>query len=475
MSCNAMNEKQTITLYLQGMTCTLCAKRVEEALKEQPGVFAARVDFAGRKAEVFFEPAKVTPQKLCEAVEAAGYGASSALPGRALGKLAATLATLWGLYFVMERFGLLNALVPSQLADDSMGYGMLFVTGLLTSVHCVAMCGGIGLSQSLAGVKKTSLAPMLHYQLGRVISYVSLGAILGALGGLLGSIGGLSYGFQGALKLLAGAAMLIMGLNMLAILPGLPKLPGLKVKFRRPKGLSPFCIGLLNGFMPCGPLQSMLLLALASGSALRGGLSMLCFSLGTLPLLLGFGSLAAWLGKKFTGAVLSCGAVLIAVFGLSMLSQGGSLTGLFTPTALLLAAGWMCIALFLRKLPLRTWQKAGAAGALLVLLAWVPRLLPEQENVDVARMEGDVQVVESQLLAWDYADIRVAAGVPVRWVIHADADEINGCNNQILCHAFSIDLTFRPGENVVEFTPTAPGTYPYSCWMGMIHGTIYVE
>lgn len=110
-----MNEKQTITLYLQGMTCSLCAKRVEEALKEQPGVFAARVDFAGRKAEVFFEPAKVTPQKLCEAVEAAGYGASTALPGRALGKLAATLATLWGLYFVMERFGLLNALVPSQL------------------------------------------------------------------------------------------------------------------------------------------------------------------------------------------------------------------------------------------------------------------------------------------------------------------------------------------------------------------------
>ena len=152
----------------------------------------------------------------------------------------------------------------------------------------------------------------------------------------------------------------------------------------------------------------MLLLALASGSALRGGLSMLCFSLGTLPLLLGYGSLAAWLGKKFTGAVLSCGAVLIAVFGLSMLSQGGSLTGLFTPTALLLAAGWMCIALFLRKLPLRTWQKAGAAGALLVLLACVPRLLPEQENVDVARMEGDVQVVESQLLAWDYADRRGA-------------------------------------------------------------------
>ena len=98
-----------------------------------------------------------------------------------------------------------------------------------------------------------------------------------------------------------------------------------------------------------------------------------------------------------------------------------------------------------------------------------------EADVVTLALEGDVQVVESQLLAWDYADIRVAAGVPVRWVIHADADEINGCNNQILCHAFSIDLTFRPGENVVEFTPTAPGTYPYGCWMGMIHGTIYVE
>ena len=80
-----MNEKQTITLYLQGMTCTLCAKRVEEALKKQPGVFAAQVDFAERKAEVFFEPAKVTPQKLCEAVEAAHVGEAGSNAGCLVG------------------------------------------------------------------------------------------------------------------------------------------------------------------------------------------------------------------------------------------------------------------------------------------------------------------------------------------------------------------------------------------------------
>lgn len=40
---------------------------------------------------------------------------------------------------LIQQFGLLNLLVPSQLADEKMGYGMLFVIGLVTSVHCVAM------------------------------------------------------------------------------------------------------------------------------------------------------------------------------------------------------------------------------------------------------------------------------------------------------------------------------------------------
>ena len=80
--------------------------------------------------------------------------------------------------------------------DASIGYGMLFVVGLLTSVHCVAMCGGIALSQSLrsggstgaAPEEKTRgsslgrLAPGLLYNGGRVLSYTLIGGIVGALG-----------------------------------------------------------------------------------------------------------------------------------------------------------------------------------------------------------------------------------------------------------------------------------------------------
>ena len=53
---------------------------------------------------------------------------------------------LVALYMIATQAGLFNALPK---VDASIGYGMLFVIGLLTSVHCVAMCGGIALSQSV--------------------------------------------------------------------------------------------------------------------------------------------------------------------------------------------------------------------------------------------------------------------------------------------------------------------------------------
>lgn len=65
-------------------------------------------------------------------------------------------------------------------------------------------------------------------------------------------------------------------------------LPNFIGKFRV-KNSQPFVVGLLNGFMPCGPLQSIQLVALATGNPFTGGLSMFAFSLGTVPLMLGLG------------------------------------------------------------------------------------------------------------------------------------------------------------------------------------------
>ena len=87
-------------------------------------------------------------------------------------------------------------------------------------------------------------------------------------------------------------------------------------------------IGLFNGLMPCGPLQSMQIVALASANSFTGALSMFFFALGTIPLMLGFGSIVAGLGKHFTKQVLKCGAILVVVMGLSMMSQGTALSGM---------------------------------------------------------------------------------------------------------------------------------------------------
>lgn len=245
------------------------------------------------------------------------------------------------LFFLLQRCGILNRLVPNSLADSEMGYGMLFVIGLITSVHCIAMCGGINLSQTLQKDTSTEISKVmfrntLEYNIGRVVSYTVIGGVLGAVGALAGIGSSLQTStlFQGILKLFAGIIMVVMGVNMLGIFRDLE---GWRYTFRtsiknktkiRQKPRTPFFIGLCNGLMPCGPLQSMQVVALVSGNPLAGALSMLCFSLGTVPLMLGFGSAVSMLGKRFTRQVLKAGAILVVVMGLSMMVQGGTLSGL---------------------------------------------------------------------------------------------------------------------------------------------------
>ena len=266
-----------------------------------------------------------------------------------------------------------------------------------------------------------------------MISYTLTGLIFGTLGMLFGAglDTSLSVLAQAALKVVAGLLMLAMGLNLLGLFPALrrlrlrlPRLP----KRLRPRG--PLTVGLLNGLMPCGPLQAMQLAALSSASPVRGALSMLAFSLGTVPLMLGLGSLVSLLGQRFRRAVTVGGAVLVAVMGLSMLSQGAALAGMLPAAA--------------------------------------------QPGVQ-AQAEAGVQVVRSTLLPNSYPSITVQAGVSVRWEIDAPSGSINGCNNRLIIPALGMEYTFHTGKNVITFTPEQSGTLPYTCWMGMIRGVITVE
>ena len=444
-------------LMIDGMTCVNCQKRIEQALRNTVGISAASVSYSKGQAEIEFDNDVVSLDQIIGVIQELDYKVVNKRKKdhRKLAGSIGTFAIIILLYYLLQRFGILNFLVPSMLADSKMSYGMLFVVGLLTSVHCIAMCGGINLSQCIpSGMEDDRnsrenkiFIPSLLYNTGRVISYSAIGFLLGGLGMLLtgGDGTGIPLMLQGILKIIAGLFMVVMGINMLGIIPVLrklqirfPKKLANKISKKRRRENRPFFVGLLNGLMPCGSMQSMQIIALGSGNPVSGAAAMLMFSLGTVPLMLGFGSVVSALGKKYSRAVTQIGCILVVVLGLAMLSQGVSLSVVNID---------------------RTGLTSGKTGEL---------------NTAEISTSGDMQYVDSELDFGSYPEITVYSGIPVKWTIHVPEEVINGCNYKMVLSAYGITHEFTPGENVIEFTPGEPGTVSYTCWMGMINGKINI-
>lgn len=492
---------------IQGMTCLSCKNLIERTLAKTAGILTATVDFQKERADVAYDSEIISHKEIIRVIDDLGYKASE-YADRSLDifvKTTTSVAIIAALFIIIQRFDLLNFLVPSQLAQSGMGYGMLFVIGLITSVHCIAMCGGINLSQSISAKSegntdtrnannggascisfKTFQASFL-YNAGRVISYTVIGAVLGLVGSFFGAAGGIPSLFQGLLKIAAGVVMVAMGANMLGLisLPSfripLPRVISRSLGANRSATSTPFIVGLLNGFMPCGPLQSMQIIALASANPLVGGLSMLFFSLGTTPLMLGFGSLISALGVRFKKTVASVGAVLVVVLGLGLLLQGSSMANVLQTHTIVSIILFLCTIPILVHLPFdsATFKVASIGvvcllGVYSVTLSLNPAAQTASAELSQLRIVNGKQEVHSTLEAGSYPHITVKKGAPVRWLINAPQTSINGCNNSMSIPDYHITHEFTPGENVIEFTPTKTGTVRVTCWMGMIEGSITV-
>lgn len=444
-----MDRSVTKKLKISGMTCINCKKRIEKALKATKGVMSADIDFPTSILTVTYD--SDTDIKTIEGIiEDLGYGSS--MPENDHGDkyyVAKTLLMILAVYLIMSRLGVTNIFNAFPEASSGMGYGMLFVIGLLTSVHCIAMCGGINLSQCTVYASGTehcgryaNFMPSFLYNFGRVLSYTVIGGLVGALG----SVVSFSGAGKGIVAVIAGVFMVIMGLNMLDVSPWLKRIslqiPAvLRMKISGQKsGKGPFYVGLLNGLMPCGPLQAMQIYALSTGDPVKGALSMMIFSLGTVPLMFGLGTLSSVLTKKYRGRMMKTSAVLVVILGIFMFSNGMALSGYAMPrlfsSSATVAAG--------------TGQDA------------------------TSELKDGVQVVRTELSPYGYPPIAVQAGIPVRWNLHADRSAINGCNNRIFIPDLGIEKKLEPGDNIIEFTPKKKGTIPFSCWMGMIRSQINV-
>lgn len=443
------------TLFINNMTCVNCENTIEHALSEKKGVVSVKASYSSGKVSVTYNPNEIEIKEIEKLIEAHDYHVQSEKVEKNviteskktdLTSILNVAIILITLYLVLRRFGILDIIYSFPIAKEGMGYGMLFLIGVLTSVHCVAMCGGICLSQCTSQTSKSSkqaskfsaIRPSLLYNLGRVISYTAIGGLVGAIG----SVVSFSGAMKGVVQILAGIFMVIMGLNLLNLFPWLrkfnPRMPKIFARkiYEQKASKSPLYIGILNGLMPCGPLQAMQLYALSTGSPIKGAIAMFLFSVGTFPLMFAFGALSSLLNKKFTGKMMTASAVLVVALGVFMFSSGASLSGLSLPNFL------------------STTSQA--------------------ESSNYAMIKDGVQIVTTTMSSGSYEAIVVQKDIPVKWVIQAEKGTINGCNNSIIIPKYNIQKDIAVGDNIIEFTPTDSGVVPFSCWMGMIRSRITV-
>jgi len=201
--------------------------------------------------------------------------------------------------------------------------------------HCVGMCGGFVIAYTTAKVdpergKLWGGTAHLAYNLGRVFSYM----IIGALFGYLGSIMLISKSLHGALYIGVGIFMILMGISLSGNLRFLTSIELSLTQFTffrklfgrliHSKSLgSFFLLGMLNGFLPCGLVYFFAATAAATGSPFWGAIVMAIFGLSTVPVMFGLGTVAGFLkSSSFRILMIKLASVVIVLYGLYLTYKG---------------------------------------------------------------------------------------------------------------------------------------------------------
>ena len=219
-----------------------------------------------------------------------------------------------------------------------------FVTGLLGSAHCFGMCAGISglFAVNASVVSVRAQMPMaIAYNGGRVFSYVLLGVVVAVLGQ---TIVNAIPTIAAPVRLASGVLIVIVGLQVafgwrfLAPLENAgariwnrvaPTAKTLLPVTSIPKSLG---LGLLWGWLPCGLVYSVLLLAATTANAMQGGLVMLAFGLGTMPAMIATGisasRLSFFMNRKRLGAGLLIVLLGVLTLAVPVMKLSGSPDGM---------------------------------------------------------------------------------------------------------------------------------------------------
>ena len=421
-------------IHIQNMYCSSCENLIEEAVREIPGVKKVKSSYGENMVYVEYDFDLCSLERITQAINMAGYTVGTKVQqGNKFISVAGMLLVFLAV-FLLSNYA--SGFDMGSKLIGKVTYFVLFAIGLFTSLHCIGMCGGILLSQTIAKEpqgKRTAFYPSLFYNMGRVLGYTALGGVVGAIGSVLS----VSLSFMSGVSIFAGIFMIVMGLNMAGfnIFRRYLRIP-LSTPSVTKKVKTPFFVGILNGLMPCGPLQTMQIYALSTGSAFSGAAPMFVFALGTVPLMLSFGTLASLFSKNSTKRILKFSGVLVIILGLIMTSRGLSIAG-YNSFANLTAKD------------------------------------SKPSVVTKVDLSNGVQIIKMSANSQGYVPnvLYVQKGVPVKWII--EGEQITSCNNEIIIPSLNMKKKLSPGENVIEFPPQDQDI-KFSCWMGMINGVIKV-
>lgn len=335
-----MSNIQTHTFFVSGTHCSACKHLIEEMLIEAADVSSATVSLKDETLTVETsrsDDPEALATYLTGLISAHDYGVHTEKQvtkhssSEWLFAGAAVVLAVIG-YISLEKAGLTSLIGSSDATLTT-----AFVVGLVASVStCLAVVGGLVLSVSATYAHEgKGWRPQVFFHAGRVGGFFILGGLLGALGEVM------QIGFYGSavLGVLASVVMLILGVHLLEVTKRVRA-------FTLPKGISesftqvahktgvfaPMLLGAVTFFLPCGFTQSMQIVSLSSGSFTTGAMTMLAFSLGTLPVLalLSLGSLD--LAKsKFRGVFFKAAGMLVILFALFNLHNALVVFGVISP------------------------------------------------------------------------------------------------------------------------------------------------
>src|SRR5712692_8958097 len=455
------HSSKTLQVKIDDMHCANCEVLIERRFKKIAGVRRVKANHVTGMAEIICYGDLDLPT-LQGTIGDDGYTVSrlqeqnnrapnSKNTGRVYVEIGAVFLLLVALFLILDQF---DALPQNLTVPNNISYGVALLIGVVASMStCIAVTGGLLVAVAAKYNEATTklsdaqrFKPHLFFNAGRIVSYTLLGGAIGALG----STFTLSPEAGGLLMILASIIMIGLGLQMLKLFPWLKQLQPKMPKFlahkihdlseKEVKGRA-FVLGASTFFFPCGFTQALQLYVLAKGSFTTGALTMLAFSLGTLPALVSLSALSSFARGSFQRYFLKFAGVAVVMLGFFNIQSGLTLSAVGTENSTPAANGGPVV--------------AGTKQA-----------IPATEQ-PVPIVDGK-QIVDMKILGYRYEPNRFAVvqGIPVEWRI--DASAAAGCGRIIIAPKAGVRKLLPSGTTVITFTPQVPGDISFNCSMGMM-------